>query len=619
MRLRSLSFSVLLLAACSTQLLAQKEYSIAAVQGDKDFSPVVRENVRVTGIVTAILRRGFFIQTPDDKVDGNPNTSEGLYVFGEESVGSVSLGNLVQVEGIVAEYSPRNSSSPLSVTQITRPNVRVLSKDNPLPAPIRLTPAHLDPRGKVAQMEIFEGMRVSGDFTVVAPTSGFTNEKTGIATSNGAFFAVLDGTPRPFREPGLDVMTILMNRLPRTTPAFDMNPEMLRMNSTELGGKALDVPAGATLKGVTGVIDYFRRSYTLLIDPANPPKIDNIKGFVPVSPAADREVTVGSFNVQNFFDDEQNSGNVEKEAMVPKDVFQRRLTKVSLAIRNVLGMPDILGIVEVENLKVLRKIADKVNADAVAAGQADPKYVAYLEESNDNRGIDVAYLVRSTKIKVLETKLLGKDVRLDLPGSGDQFLHDRPPFLLRAEVIDTKAEKPLVLNVVVNHFKSYNGIDDEKDGSRVQNKRRLQAEWLAKWAEDRQKADPGENIILCGDFNAFQFNDGYNDLMGILKGKSDQNVLAPSKTAFATGLINLTDHIDARNRYSYTFDGSAQTLDHLMINKPLKDRLRKFGFARVDADFPLVWANDATRPERISDHDAPVVFLSLDPPPAKKS
>jgi hypothetical protein len=34
-------------------------------------------------------------------------------------------------------------------------------------------------------------------------------------------------------------------------------------------------------------------------------------------------------------------------------------------------------------------------------------------------------------------------------------------------------------------------------------------------------------------------------------------------------------------------------------------------YAHYDADFPLVYLNDATRPERVSDHDAPVAYFSI--------
>jgi predicted extracellular nuclease len=610
--------SLLVVLLFTASVFAQKELSIAQIQGDRGVSPVANENVRTTGIVTAILRNGFFIQTPDDKADKDPKTSEGILVYGPNSVSQVAIGNLVQVDGQVVEFRPQNERYFIPITEITRPTVKVISKDNPLPAPVALTPADTDPKGKLDQLERFEGMRVKADLSVVAPTGGFINDKSKIATSNGVFFATLPGIPRPFREPGLGVLQIIVDKFPPTTPAFDMNPETIRVDSlAQSGGKPIDVTTGATLKEVTGIIDYSRKYYTLLVDASYERRIENLRSFTPLSPAAEREVTVGSFNVENFFDDEVNSSNVQNEDVTPKDIFQKRLAKTSMAIRTVLASPDILGIVEVENLKSLQKLADKVNADAIAAGAADPKYTAHLIEGNDVRGIDVGFLVKSSKIKVIEVKQIGKDDKLTgVSGAEDQNLHDRPPLMIRVEVIDPKATKPFALTVIVNHFKSYNGIDDPKDGSRVQNKRRLQAEALAKFVSDRQTADPTERIILCGDFNAFQFNDGFNDLIGILKGKSDQNVITPSKTTFATGLVTLIDYLpDPQKRYSYTFDGSAQALDHILVNKPARERLLKFGYGRSNADFPLIMKNDATRPERVSDHDAAVVFLNLDEPP----
>ncbi len=613
-RLHFLASAVIILAG-TFSLFAQKEYTIAQIQGDRGVSPVDKQTVRVSGVVTAILSKGFFIQTPDALIDNDPKTSEGLYIYGENSVGSVAIGDMVQVDGSVIEFRPRNERFFLSITEITRPTVKVLSKGNPLPAPVRLTAAELDPKGRIDQMERFEGMRVSGDFTVVAPTSGYKNAKTGLATSNGVFYATLQSLPRPFREPGISVLSMLVDKLPATIPAFDMNPEMLRIDSgQQTGSQNMDVPTGATINDLTGVVDYSRKSYTLYVDAATSPKAENIRGYIPLSPAGERETTVGAFNIENFFDDEVNSSRVQREAVTPKDVFEKRLAKTSLAIRNVLSLPDVLGIVEVENLKALQRLADRVNADAAAANQPNPKYMAYLVDGNDIRGINVGYLVKSTKIKVVEVKQLAKDVKLDFPGAAGQFLFDRPPLLLRAEVIDAKSPQPLAFTVIVNHFKSYNGIDDEKTGDRVRNKRRLEAEWLANFVQERQKASPAERIMVTGDLNAFQFNDGYNDLVGILKGKPEPTVLTPSKSIFTTGLVNLIDYIDAKNRYSYVFDGSAQALDHILVNKPTRERLLKFGYARISADFPLVWANDPTRPERVSDHDAPVVFLSLDEP-----
>jgi Predicted extracellular nuclease len=595
---------------------AQALVPINRIQGDGNISPMVGKQVATRGIVTFVGPRGFYIQTPDNEADNDPKTSEGIYVFTNQQIppGAV-VGNLVEVTGTVTEYMPRNERYFLSITEITRPTVKVVSKNNPLPAAITLTANDLNPKGKIDQLERFEGMRVKIDaLEVVAPTGGYQDRKTGVIKSDGVFYGVIAGTPRPFREPGISGLIWLVEKMPQSVPVFDMNPELLRVDSdVQENAKAIDVTAGATVKNLTGVIDYSRRAYTLLVDQTNPPTVEGNKTFTKASPAGERETTVAMFNLENFFDDEKNSDNVEREEILSKEHFQNRLNKASLAIRNVLSMPDVLGVTEVENLKVLKKLAEKINADAVAANQPNPKYEAYLEEGNDIRGIDVGFLVKTSKVKTVEVKQLGKDEKLETEGARPgEKLHDRPPLLIRVEVQDEKTGQPFPLTVIVNHFKSYGGIDDPKDGNRVRNKRRLQAEWLAKYVFERQKENPSERIIVGGDLNAFQFNDGYNDLVGILKGNSNQNVLVPAKTQYQTGLINPAEFIDAKNRYSYVFEGSAQILDHILINKPTAERALKFGFARLNADFPKVYANDPTRPERLSDHDAPIIYLSLD-------
>lgn len=588
---------------------------IHQIQGESNISPYDGRTITTRGIVTFITERGFFIQTPDSEVDSNPRTSEGIYVFTNDIIPSgVAVGNLLEVTGTVVEYRPRNERYFLTITEIINPGIKVLSRNNPLPAPIKLTSEDLDPRGKIDQMERFEGMRVKVDsLIVVAPTEGFEDKKTGWAVSDGIFFGVLPGTPRPFREPGISLLMWLVDRLPQNIPYFDMNPELLRVDSkAQQEARPIDVAVGMTVKNLVGVIDYSRRAYTLLVDSkTEKPKVEGERSFIKSSPAGERETTIAFFNMENFFDDEKNSDNLKEETILPKDVFQARLNKASLAIREVLSMPDILGVIEVENIKVLRKLADKINKDSEKAGHQNPLYEAFLEEGNDRRGIDVGFLVKTSKVKTLEVIQLAKNEKFSFGNEKDRYLYDRPPLLIRVEIQDQK--NPMPLTIIVNHFKSYLGIDNPETGESVRNRRRLQAEWLARYIFERQKANPNEMIIVGGDFNSFQFNDGYNDLIGILKGNPSQNVLTPSKTSYQTGLINLVDFIDPRNRYSYVFEGSAQVLDHILLNKPAQKRALKFGYARLNADFPKIYANDGNRPERLSDHDVPVVYLSLDP------
>ena len=608
-------FSLAFVSALNAQTLTP----IAEIQGDSFWSPMKDKAVKTQGVVTAVRRTGFYIQTPDDKIDDNPKTSEGLlvYVGGRDGVPSkIKIGSLVEVSGKVIEYRSKNANYAFFVTEIVSPEVKVISNGNDVPKPVTITTKDLKPNIPVQQdqMERFEGMRVKIDeLTVVAPTGGYFNKKEGKVKSDGNFYAVVGDTPRPFREPGLEGSKVLFDKLPRTLPTFDMNTEMLRIDSDGIDGlEPIDVTAGAKVKDLVAIVDYdFRsKSYTLFPDPTTKFTVEGNKTYIKSSAAGEREVTVASFNLENFFDDEKNSELSRKETMSSKEEFERRLKKTSLAIRNVVSMPDILGIIEIENLKVLQKLAKRVNEDAVAANQENPQYEAFLEESNDLRGIDVGFLVKTTKVKVLKSHHLGKELKHEHKDAHPkETLFSRPPYLIEVEVPDEETGESFKFTTVVNHFKSFRGI--EKD--RVQNKKKAQAEFLAEFVQNRQKENPTEPIILIGDFNAFQFNDGYTDQIGILKGKPAKNVLKPSEKVYDTGLVNLVDYLrDKESRYSYVFGGSAQVLDHILINKPAIARTLKFGYVRLNADFPKIYANDENRPERVSDHDIPILYLSRD-------
>jgi hypothetical protein len=167
---------------------------------------------------------------------------------------------------------------------------------------------------------------------------------------------------------------------------------------------------------------------------------------------------------------------------------------------------------------------------------------------------------------------------------------------------------------VVNHLRSLLDMNDPVDGPRVRAKRQAQAEFLAAELQALQAA--GENVVSVGDYNAFQFNDGYVDGMGTIKGNpapADQVVVNRFIDLVNPDFINLIDTglIAPAQRYSYTFDGNAQAIDHILVNTTMNARASRFAFARVDADFPEIYRTDATRPEKISDHDAPVAYFTL--------
>jgi uncharacterized protein len=280
----------------------------------------------------------------------------------------------------------------------------------------------------------------------------------------------------------------------------------------------------------------------------------------------------------------------------------------------VLRSPDILGVIEIENLATLQTLAGKVNGDAVVAGQPNPDYQAWLEEGNDIGGIDVGFLIKGSRVVVLDVVQHGKTDTYQTPAEGQlETLHDRPPLVLRALVPRPGSAAPLAVTVVVTHLRSMSGIDDPADGARVRAKRRAQAEHLASLIQQRQTAPPNENLVVVGDFNAFPFTDGYVDVLGTIQGDPappDQVTLA-SADFVTPDLVNVTGGLPAEQRYSFSFDGNAQALDHILVSESMRSRVVRCVYGRSNADFPESYRSNFNRPERLSDHDAPVAFFSL--------
>lgn len=620
-----LTLTLTLAFALCTAALGQKEMPISAVQGDKNISPLEGQQIRVSGVVTARVRTGFFLQTPDNKIDSNPLTSEGIFVFTkDEPPSEAAIGNEVSVSGKVEEFRHRSELYGLTITEILhfvgRDQLGVVTKGNALPKPHVLTPADFQ-SNSLDHLEKYEGMRVAvAEMTAVAPTGGRVDPKTETVTSDGVFFGVLAGIPRPFREPGMSIVQFMSSGdreqwkkdFPKL-PLFDANPEILRVDTDEqLRATPINVTSKMDIRDLTGVLHYGFGRFTVLADPTPLKIAGSIKPLV-LPAVNDGQFTVAAANIETFVDDVDDPDI--KEDVAATEAFQKRLGKISIAVRDFLNLPDILAVIEAENLNVLKNLADRVNSEAIAAGKPDPKYEAFLIDGNDPRGIDVGFLVKRSRVTSASIKQFGKDERYRNPVTrNEDLLNDRPPLALEATLNDPNTGKPFAITVVANHLKSFRGVDDPKDGPAVRMKKKFQAEYLAKWVNERQKANPGERILLVGDFNAFQFNDGLVDQIGTIKGNPTPKdaVLLSSDDLVDPDLTDLVEMIKADQRYSYTFDGSAQVLDHFLANNSMKRHLAGFGYLRVNADFPQVYREDGKRPERFSDHDVAIGYFNFE-------
>ena len=375
------------------------------------------------------------------------------------------------------------------------------------------------------------------------------------------------------------------------------------------GAAALNAPTGTVVENLVGPLDYGFRSYTILPDPSAPPRVTAAPAHGAARAWALDEYSIASFNLQRFFDttDDPAVGDVVLTAAA----FQRRLTKASLYIRRLMFLPAIVGVQEVENLAALQALAATLNRDAREARELKPSYEAYLEEGNDPGGIDVGFLVDRARVEVLQVFQEGRADIFRNPVNGrSELLYDRPPLVLRARVFGPGGVNSLI-TVIVNHLRSLIDIDHPSDGARVRAKRAGQAEFLAALIDRRLREEPGEQILAIGDLNAFEFSDGYVDVVGTIRGRPaprDQ-VVAPTRDALDADLINPIDFRPADQRYSYVFDGTAQTLDHMLASDSLLARVAAFMHVRGNADSPEVWRSDAARPERISDHDPALVYI----------
>jgi hypothetical protein len=583
--------------------IVNDDVTIAAIhdiQGNGAASPLAGSNVTTTGVVTLLktgvntgagsAASGFFLQTPDAGADADPNTSQGIFVF-TSSVPTVAVGDEVRVSGTVAEFNGLTEIT--SVTSVT-----VIDTGNTLPTAVTLDATLLDPTAQPTQpqLEKFEGMRLTGTLRTVAPNDNFFD-----------VYTVLSTVARPMREPGIPVSDPVPPDPTTGTPdccipRWDENPERLKVDTNGRAGAAnAPYTSNVTFTAVSGPLDYGFGEYRLVADAAPAASANMTAAPVP-APAAD-EFTVASYNLENF-----NNNATQRQ-------------KAADTVRNLLHYPDVIGMVEIFDLADLQALRDEINADAAAAGDPNPGYEAYLVEqdgTSEDSDQDVGFLVKTSRVSVTSVTQEREEETYTEPGGGTALLHDRPPLVLDA-VVDPSGANPRRVLVVVNHLRSF--IDVELvagEGPRVREKRKRQAESLADLLNDLQTDNPGVPVISVGDYNAYQFNSGYDDSLSVIKGTptpDDQIVVDQSPDLVNPDFVNLIETLPAAEQYSFVFEGTPQALDHHIVNGAARNRNTRIAVARVNSDFPenppAAYASNAATPERNSDHDPVVSYYSL--------
>ncbi len=567
--------------------------AIHDIQGSGTASPLAGQTVTTSGIVTLLrtgtnnggAASGFFLQAPDAAADSDPNTSEGIFVF-TNTVPAVAVGDAVNVTGTVVEFNGMTEISPVS-------SVSVNSTGNSLPTAITLTTTILDPTAQPTQpqLEKYEGMRLAAaSLTTVTPNDNFFD-----------VYTVITGVPRPLREPGIEISQPVPPDPTTGTPdccipRWDENPERLLVDTNGRAGATLNAyTSNVVLTNISGPLDFAFNQYRLISDTT--PAASTNMSAVPVPTPTAGEFTVGHFNVENF-----NNNATQRQ-------------KAALAIRDVMRLPDIIGMIEIFELTGLQALAAEVNA--ISPGVTYQAYLVEADGASGDADQDVGYLVNTARVQVNSVTQRNATETYTNPNNGQQeILNDRPPLVLSANVQPSGANVPVF--VVVNHLRSFIDIEAAVEGPRVRAKRKAQAESLAALLQELQTNNPATSVISVGDYNAYQFSDGYTDPIATIKGNptpDEQIVVDQSPDLVNPDFFNLVDELPAAERYSFIFEGTPQALDHILVNNVAHSRNTRFAFARNNADFPEVpataFASNAARPERNSDHDMPVAYFAL--------
>jgi predicted extracellular nuclease len=252
-----------------------------------------------------------------------------------------------------------------------------------------------------------------------------------------------------------------------------------------------------------------------------------------------KEYTIVSYNVENLFDT-INDPAIPDEEFLPEgekkwdnEKYHKKLNDIVKVISeiNTLELPEIIGLVEVENQTVLN---DLVNTGALRNGG----YGIVHEESPDYRGIDVALIYREDAFLVIRHEA----IPVTFP--------DDPEFRTRDILHVTGQIRNKVIHIFVNHWPSRIGGEEKTEPKRV-----LAAGILKKQVDQIFAADAKANIIIMGDMNDEPTN------------KSLELTLGAEAPESGSKLVNLMTPDKITGLGTYFYNGDWNMLDNMVVSE----------------------------------------------------
>lgn len=536
------------------------------VQGTGPRSPLEGQTVAVRGVVTAVFPglAGFYLQDPEG--DGDPATSDGLFVY--TTTPTVVPGQYVQVVGPVSEYAA--SGDALGTLTQVRANSLTVCGELPLPGAVSLSlPA--------ADLEAYEGMRVRVAGLTITEVYNLGRYGEVTLAPSRLVHPNADGNPTTRLDP---------NRAPYPGHTLVLDDASTRQNPNPIPY----LPQGGTLRvgdrlvEAEGVLEWRFGAYRL--QPTLTPSFQ-VANPRPQAPGATPHLRVASFNLYNWFTTLSGTFTPpgcavshERRGATSTQEFERQKAKLVAALTALNA--DVVAFQEVQN-----NGEEAIAALVAALNQAlGPGTYAYVPDPQEGLGCDaikVGFIYKPSRVEPVGS-----------PRALASATFERYPL---AQTFRDKATGGAFTAVSV-HLKSKGSCDpsDPDTGQGCWNLRRTaQAQALADWVEATLRPlDP--DVLILGDFNTYE----EEDPLALLRGR---------------GFLPLLS-----GHYSYVYMGLSGALDHAYATPSLAGQAQGALVWHVNADEPrvldytLAFKTDdryEPTPYRSSDHDPPVVHLAL--------
>ena len=568
---------------------------IHEVQGAGAESPLVNQRVAIEGVVVGDFQnaselKGFYVQQEDATVDGDPATSEGIFVYDGGNGSDVKLGDRVRVTGQVREFN--------GLTELVGPlQVSVLASGVALPTPAGISL----PLASADALERYEGMRVQLRQTLTVNEVYNLGRYGEVLLSSGG----RQMTPTNVVAPGEQAKAMQarndLDRILLDDGRSGQNPDPIRYPAPELSAYN-SLRVGDRTSAIDGVLDYSAGSYR--IQPLQTPTFEAANPR-PAQPAVEGRLRVASFNVLNYFNGDGKGGGfpTSRGANTAEEV-QRQKAKIVAAI--LASKADIVGLMEIENdgYGEFSAIADLVNG--LNASLPQGQRYAFVNPNRAKLGSDeiaVGLIYRGDKVRIYRSAaVLDSSVNPEFDDT-----RNRPTLAQTFQEINGGER----LTIAVNHLKSKgsacDGDPDTGDGQGNCNLTRARAaQALVDWlAGDPTGAKEPDRLII-GDLNSYAKEDPVNVIRG----------------AGYTDLV--ARQAGAGKGYSYVFSGQSGYLDHALANASLARQVRGAVEWHINADEPRVLDYNVefktprqqdslynAEPYRASDHDPVVIGIDL--------